>query len=465
MNKEKIFKDPIYGYVSIPEKYCKEFIDTPIFQRLRRIEQTSMRVLYPSAHHDRFAHSIGVYYLGQLAFSYMRKNSESYWIGKISTENWEHYKNTFEIACLLHDCGHSPFSHTFEHYYLYKKEKKIKQRVSAFYKGDARFEDEFNTASPAEHEIISALLLLEQFYDGVKKVDASPELAARMIMGIKYEYDLDDKRKFENKLISLLNGTGIDVDSLDYIQRDSWTSGVSNVTIDFQRLLSAIMIKPDENGTIQIVFLKKALSIIDNITIGRNYLYNWILSHHKVIYEQYLLKKIIDEINKKTGFCNEVFTIETFKTAKEFNGHKYYLVSDDDIIHTIKQFAEGNKIIKEYLSRDYQYKALWKTYFEFDRAHFKKVSDTNRMKIAAKIKEGALERKFGKGKIFCLTASPKLKGINENDFFIDIDNDYIDASETTRQRNQNLSYFIVYVTEDLRLKKEEIIQEILTLQA
>ena len=61
-NKEKIFRDPIYGYISVSEDYCKKFIDTPIFQRLRRIEQTSMRVLFPSARHDRFVHSIGVYY-------------------------------------------------------------------------------------------------------------------------------------------------------------------------------------------------------------------------------------------------------------------------------------------------------------------------------------------------------------------------------------------------------------------
>ncbi|NJK94004.1 MAG: hypothetical protein HC905_02915 [Bacteroidales bacterium] len=76
--KDKIFRDPIYGYINIPDKYCIDFIDTKIFQRLRRIEQTSMRVLYPSAHHDRFAHSIGVYHLGQTAFQNLKKNSASF---------------------------------------------------------------------------------------------------------------------------------------------------------------------------------------------------------------------------------------------------------------------------------------------------------------------------------------------------------------------------------------------------
>jgi HD superfamily phosphohydrolase len=465
MNKEKIFRDPIYGYISIPEEYCKEFIDTSIFQRLRRIEQTSMRVLYPTAHHDRFAHSIGVYYLGKLAFSYLRKNSERFFKDSIKNSDWVCYKNTFEIACLMHDCGHSPFSHTFEHYYLYKKEGEIKQQISCFYPDDASFSDEYDSASPAEHERISALLLLTQFYGETKKMNASPELAARMIMGIKHEYELNDIKKFENKLISLLNGSGIDVDSLDYIQRDSWVSGVGNVNIDYQRLLSAIMIKPDEDNNVNIVFLKKVLSVIDNISIGRNFLYKWIYSHHKVIYEQYLLSEIIKDLNDKHGFCEKIFTLETFTKANEVNNHKYYLPTDDDIIHTIKQYIEDDTKVTEFLSRNYKYKALWKTYFEFNNAHFKNVSGENRMSIARKIKKGALDRKYGKGSILCLEAKPKLKGISENDFFVEIDDELIDAAKATQQKSENLTYFIVYVIEELRSRKKEIIKSILSLQS
>ena len=462
MDREKIFRDPLYGYVSIPETYCKEFIDTPIFQRLRRIEQTSMRVLYPSAHHDRFAHSIGVYHLGRLAFSHLEKNSRGFFENKISDAEWGRYKRTFEIACLMHDCGHSPFSHTFEHYYLLGKEKEIRDRISEFYGDDARFAEEYDGENPADHEKISALLLLEQFYRKTENMDASPELAARMIMGVMYE-DGDIKKKFENKLISLLNGKGIDVDSLDYIQRDSWVSGVSNVDIDYQRLLSALMIKPDEHENIRIVFKKNALSVIDNISIGRNFLFKWIYSHHKVEYEQYLLKTIVEEINQENNFCKEIFSIETFTETKDFNGHKYYLPADDDIIHTIKQFAEGNAKIREFLSRDYKYKALWKTYFEFNEVHFRDVSGDNRMRIAKEL-EKKLSKEYGEGKILCLEVNPKLKSIKKNEFFVDIDGELIDASRATYQINENLTYFIVYVTEDLRSKKKKIIEDILALQ-
>lgn len=465
IKKEKIFRDPIYGYISISGNYCKDFIDTDIFQRLRRIEQTSMRVLYPSAHHDRFAHSIGVFYLGQIAFLNLKKNSESFF-SEITSEMWENYKNTFEIACLMHDCGHSPFSHTFEHYYLYNKEEKIKNKIATFFVNSQTFIEEYNSASPAEHEKISALLLLERFSQKIKDNNALPELAARMIMGCKYENDLDSIKKFENKLISLLNGSGIDVDSLDYIQRDSWASGVSNVNIDYHRLLSSIMIKPDENGIPKIVFKKKVLSVIDNIGIGRNFLYKWIYSHHKVNYEQYLLCEIIDKINSDSNgeFCNKIFSIEAFSQIQKFNNTTYFLPTDDDIMHTIKQFKGSDPKIEEFLSRNYRFKALWKTYFEFNDAYFSKVSRKDRMVFYSKIKNGTLSKKYEAEDMLCLPAKPKLKGINENDFFIDIDGKLIDASKATNQPAENLDYFILYVSEKIKSEKDKIIKDILDLQ-
>jgi HD superfamily phosphohydrolase len=60
MSGVKRFRDPVHGYITVPTVYCEKFIDSELFQRLRRIEQTSMRVLFPAAHHDRFAHSLGV---------------------------------------------------------------------------------------------------------------------------------------------------------------------------------------------------------------------------------------------------------------------------------------------------------------------------------------------------------------------------------------------------------------------
>lgn len=106
--KTKSIKDTIHGYIRIEEPFWR-IIDTAEFQRLKWIEQTSYRVLYPSARHDRFIHSIGVYYLGQKAIEGFSKNCN-----ESDQKTVLKYKDSFLLGCILHDIGHAPFSHTCE---------------------------------------------------------------------------------------------------------------------------------------------------------------------------------------------------------------------------------------------------------------------------------------------------------------------------------------------------------------
>ena len=124
---KKVFKDPLYDYIRIDNNVCEKIIDDKYFQRLRRIEQTSMRCLYPSARHDRFIHSIGVYHLAKVAIKALKRNkyvvindekncAENGY--KFPTEQeQETILFSFEMAALLHDVCHSPFSHTLENYF------------------------------------------------------------------------------------------------------------------------------------------------------------------------------------------------------------------------------------------------------------------------------------------------------------------------------------------------------------
>ena len=92
-----------------------DIVDTAVFQRLRRIIQTSYSPLYSSAVHNRFVHSMGVYYLGELTVRQLKKEIAE----KTSTSlDIELFGELFKLACLLHDVGHAPFSHTGEAFYL-----------------------------------------------------------------------------------------------------------------------------------------------------------------------------------------------------------------------------------------------------------------------------------------------------------------------------------------------------------
>lgn len=104
MKDYKRIKDPIYGYIQIPVKYMTEIVDTATFQRLRRIIQTSYSPLYSSAVHNRFVHSLGVFYLGELTVQQLNKEFSL----KITTHlDLQAYGEVFKLACLLHDVGHS----------------------------------------------------------------------------------------------------------------------------------------------------------------------------------------------------------------------------------------------------------------------------------------------------------------------------------------------------------------------
>jgi HD superfamily phosphohydrolase len=365
--KEKIFRDPVHGYIRIDEDIVNEIIDSPIFQRLRRIEQTSMRCVYPSARHDRFSHSLGVYCLAKkVSSSVIRQANESALSGL--TFN-------FELAALLHDVGHSPMSHTLEGFFgsdngngdLYRRlDKKFCSEV---------FYSDCSMAKPAVHEIISAIITVEQFCDAIARLcvkrEAAPdiEFIARCIVGATYSGEDINKRDFKNALIRMLNSNAIDVDKLDYIKRDSVISGYDNVSVDIDRLLSSLKIQTAETAVgvegETFVYGKSALSVIQNVVDCRNMLYTWIYSHHKVVYETYLIKhavqKAIEAEAEKADKSYEELLADTFSISRIVDD----LFCDDDIWTLLKKHREIDEV-RQLLDRRLHFTSLWKTRVEFD---------------------------------------------------------------------------------------------------
>lgn len=110
----KRIQDSVHGCIIVDNLFFKHIIDTPNYQRLRHIEQTSIRSIFPSARHDRFIHSLGVFHIGQMISNHLEKEWTNWGIAEARKSI---IVQSYLIACLLHDVGHAPFSHTFEHYY------------------------------------------------------------------------------------------------------------------------------------------------------------------------------------------------------------------------------------------------------------------------------------------------------------------------------------------------------------
>ncbi|GBU28468.1 hypothetical protein R84B8_02027 [Treponema sp. R8-4-B8] len=386
---EKIFKDPLYGYISLPVNFVDTFIDTPVFQRLRDIVQTSYSSLYAATLHNRFIHSLGVYHLGCIAFKNMQNSiNEVIYKRKIDNFSVDEHEELFMAACLLHDVGHAPFSHIGEEFYEkpYGKESLENQ----FWEAAGVAEDKYKMVNPHEiaapHEKMSAIVALRVFKSFFENKDK--EFFARCITGYKYNVSLYDKKlkhqlQLKNCLISILKSEPIDVDRLDYLIRDSFVSGYQNVSIDYKRLLNGLMVVYDNKKDEYIpAFHKNAVSIIESVIFAHDSERKWIQNHPVICYEAEIIKYAIKRIitltyNNISIFCREALMEEGVVVNAELhlnNKLKITLLSDTDVLFYIKNVLYEDKFLKELFDRAKRRNALWKSEVEFTHLYSAKLS-------------------------------------------------------------------------------------------
>ncbi|PCE63963.1 HD domain-containing protein [Sediminicola luteus] len=234
-NKLKIFNDPIYGFIGIPNSFVFDLISEPYFQRLRRITQMGLSYLvYPGAHHTRFHHALGCMHLMRQAIQVLQDKG---------VEITQEEESGLIAAILLHDIGHGPFSHAMEH--------SIVQGV--------------------QHEAISLKFMqaLNEKYKG--KLD----VAIAMFQG-------DYPKQYLNQLIS----SQLDMDRLDYLRRDSFYTGVTEGNVSSQRLISMLNVA---DGTL--VLEEKGIYSVEKFLMARRFMY-WQVYLHKtgLVGEQLLIR-------------------------------------------------------------------------------------------------------------------------------------------------------------------------------
>lgn len=354
----KRLKDPIYGYIDIEDNVFEEIIDTATFQRLRFIVQTSYSPLYASAVHNRFVHSLGVYYLGNLVSKSFTDSAR-----EIGFTLEIDYMKIFSYACLLHDVGHAPFSHTGEDFYLGSDSSRDSlHRDIVSLTGDNSLDSEIKLKNygAAPHELMSVVVALKMFPELFKN-NLERSFFARCILGYNYVKELTQEKSFLNCIISLLNSSVIDVDKLDYLIRDAYITGFDTVSLDYVRLLrSAKIVASGENCLL--VFSKGAISVIENVVFAHDAEKKWIQNHPIIQYDSYLLKHAIEILNSKYDiFSYEALTLE----GKELtNGFKISLLADADMLFLMKNNLT-DPLIEEYFSRKNRRHPLWKSEAEY----------------------------------------------------------------------------------------------------
>lgn len=361
--KDKVIRDTVHGNILVKGNFVKYLIDSPYFQRLRHIEQSSIRALFPTARHDRFVHSLGVFHVGDLIASHI----EAEGIKDFDLNELYNISNSYRIACLLHDVAHAPFSHTFEEFY--GPQKTLYSDLCTILGVKNEQERDF-IDDTKQHELASAILVADsELTDPIHDIlEGDIELICRMIIGWKYE-DADPIHQVKDCFIELLHGDIIDADRIDYACRDVWASGYSTATINVERLVSAIHIAIDEEQKYVVCYDANVLSDIVNVLSVRLFQNRHILNHHTVVYEQELMIKAAECMAQHMFPDGEhplekIINIDSIKKENQVKNYTFSHFCDDDLFFLMKQ-DEENKYFDEIVERNYKRFALWKNPAEF----------------------------------------------------------------------------------------------------
>ena len=282
LNKKKIINDPVYGFITIPSALVFDLISHRYFQRLRYIKQLAMtHMVYPGALNTRFHHALGAMHLMSLALEVLKNKGH-----KISAEEEE----AATIAILLHDIGHGPFSHALEH----------------------------TLVRGIKHEDIS-LLMMDKLNE---------EFGGKLTQAINIF-----KGKYHREFFCQLISGQVDLDRMDYLNRDSFFTGVSEGVISFDRIIKMFNVVDD-----QLVVEEKGIYSVEKFLIARRLMYWQVYLHKTVVAGEQLLVKILERAKSLSANGTMLFATPALQ---HFLQHD---VSEEDFFKDTNHLAQFSKL-------------------------------------------------------------------------------------------------------------------------
>jgi len=294
--------DPIHDFVRVYDNELK-IIDTPIFQRLRRIRQLSgAHLIYPGAQHTRFEHSLGVMHIASMAGQALAEK------GVVSFDDIQNLR----LAGLLHDIGHGPFSHLFEE--IFEEKRKI------------------------SHEDLGRDIILKtEIGDIISKNGFDKKLITKLAFG-------DSKLQFMNEIISGV----LSADMMDYLLRDGYFTGAEHAKIDHHRLTHSLDVYKNK-----LALDKSSLVNFETMMISRYQMFKAVYFHKTVRAGEVMLLEAMDLAEGELGLSS-------------MNLDEYLQLSDDVILAKLLNLPEHNSKLKasKKIATDYLNRNLFKSVFE-----------------------------------------------------------------------------------------------------
>ncbi|AYW50839.1 HD domain-containing protein [Tetragenococcus halophilus] len=309
---EKVFRDPVHNYIHVNHQVILDLINSKEVQRLRRIKQLgTSSFTFHGAEHSRFSHSLGVYEITRQICDIFK---QTYSIEKIGEEGWDDSQRLVALcAALLHDIGHGPYSHTFEHI--------------------------FHT----DHEQITEAIITSpqtEVYQILNRVEAGfPEKVASVIT-----------KTYPNPQVVQMISSQIDADRMDYLLRDAYYTGTKYGTFDLTRILQ--MIRPCKSG---IVFAMEGMHAVEDYIVSRYQMHIQVYFHPSSRGMEVGLEHLLNRAHELFFTEKEMFQ-NTAQLLIPFFRENFtledYLRLDDGVLNTaFNLWTEANDPVLNDLSR------------------------------------------------------------------------------------------------------------------
>lgn len=343
LSETKVLKDPVHSYIHINYEVVWNCLDSKEFQRLRRIRQLGGDFqVYPTAEHSRFSHSLGVYEIVR------RMVTE---IKSLSMELSEYDKICVMLAGLLHDVGHGPFSHAFEH------------------------------ITNHSHEDYTAKIILGETELNQVLTEVSPRLPEDIVSIIEHNHP--------NDILNQIISGQLDADRMDYLLRDSYFSATSYGQFDLERILRTMRVRKIDENKKALVVKYTGIHSVEDYIMARYQMY-WQVYYHPVArsYEAVfiqLFNRLKDIFKENKEYFSDMKVLIPFLEKNVVSVEEYFKLDENSLLYCCSLIQDKDDKIAADLARRLQNRRLFE-YVDY--------SEENLAQIKNMLKEQNLDEKY-----------------------------------------------------------------------
>ena len=343
LDETKVLKDPVHSYIHIHYEVIWNCLDSKEFQRLRRIRQLGGDFqVYPTAEHSRFSHSLGVYEIVRRMVTEVKS---------LCVELTEYEKVCVMLAGLLHDVGHGPFSHAFEH------------------------------ITNHSHEEYTAKIILGNTELNAILRAVSEKLPQDIVSIIQHTH--------ENDILNQIVSGQLDADRMDYLLRDSYFTATSYGQFDLERILRTMRVRKTAEGRKVIVVKYTGIHSVEDYIMARYQMY-WQVYYHPVArsYEAVfiqLFNRLKDIFKGDKDYFEDMKVLIPFLEKSEVSVDEYFKLDENSLLYCCALIQDKEDKIAADLARRLQNRKLFE-YVDYN--------DENLAQIKNMLKENCLDERY-----------------------------------------------------------------------